>query len=679
MFNKKNILITGGTGNLGKKFVEILLKNYKPNKIVIYSRNELRQYEMQEEFQSQCMRYLIGDVRDFDRLKLAMKNVDYVIHTATLKNISITEYNPSECIKTNIHGSENIIHAAIENNVKKIISLSATKSVTPSNLYESTILTSDKLFIAANNLVAKELNTQFSVVRYASTFESSEYIESYFQKLINIGIEPKLIENIKRANIFFTLEDGVHFVLKSFERMQGGEMFIPKVSSRKIIELTLTLAKDLRHDVLDIYNHDDETKNNILDINNSNVRIEFDDHYVVQPTLKSKSVDFLKNTIGEKGTPSRNFIPYGKQLIEQDDINSVVNVLKSEYLTTGPRVKEFEDMLSSYCGAKYTVAVSNGTAALHLASLVLLNEGDKVLTTPNSFLATSNSILYVAAKPIFIDITKDGNIDLDLCEEAMKLDPSIKAIYVVAFSGNMINQKKLNYLKNTYNIKILEDCAHAIGAKYGDVNAGSCVNSDCSIFSFHPVKHLTTAEGGAITTNSKEIYDKLMRLRNHGIYKNLIMEPWVYEMKDLGFNYRVTDLQCALGISQLKKLNLFVETRFEIAKKYDYAFQNTIVKPLYTFDGNSSYHLYVVQVEFSKIKINKVELFNYLRDKKIGIQLHYIPINKQPYYKNLGYGNETTPNMDKYYEECFSLPMYPLLKEEEQNYVIQTLLEVLNT
>jgi len=372
-----------------------------------------------------------------------------------------------------------------------------------------------------------------------------------------------------------------------------------------------------------------------------------------------------------------SFIPYGKQFIEQDDIDAVIDTLKSDYLTTGPKVREFEEEISNYCGAKYCIAVSNGTAALHLASLVLLKKDDKVLTTPNSFLATSNAILYAGAKPIFVDIAKGGNIDLDLCEEALKKDPSIKALYGVSFSGKMLNQEKLKYLKDTYNILILEDNAHAIGAKFNKIKAGSCTNSDVSIFSFHPVKHLTTGEGGAITTNSKELYEKMLTLRGHGMVKTSQMKPWEYEMRELGFNYRITDIQCALGLSQLKKLDKFIERRVEISKKYDEVFKDTLVKSLYTYDGTSSYHLYVVQVDFSKLNITKVDMFHKLREKKIGIQLHYIPINKQPYYKGLGYGNEVTPVMDRYYEECFSLPMYPKLSDEEQEYVTQSLIEVL--
>lgn len=374
-----------------------------------------------------------------------------------------------------------------------------------------------------------------------------------------------------------------------------------------------------------------------------------------------------------------DFIPYGKQCISDDDINEVVKTLKSSYLTTGPKIQEYEEKLCSYTGVKYCLAVCNGTAALHLSSLVLLKKDDKVLTTPNSFLATSNSILYANAKPIFVDICKDGNIDLDLCEKELINDSSIKVIYAVAFSGNPLNQKKLKTLKEKYNIKILEDNAHAIGSSYEGIKAGSCVNSDISIFSFHPVKHLTTGEGGAITTNNKELYEKLLILRNHGMSANSGIAPWHYDMTALGFNYRITDIQCSLGISQLKKLDIFIQKRHEIAKFYDEEFASMVgVNPLYEYTKNSSYHLYVVKIDFEKFKISKKEFVLKLRENNIGLQYHYIPINKQPYYKDLGYGNEETPLMDKYYKEAISLPMYYSLSKEEQVYVIKKIKEVLH-
>jgi UDP-4-amino-4,6-dideoxy-N-acetyl-beta-L-altrosamine transaminase len=373
-----------------------------------------------------------------------------------------------------------------------------------------------------------------------------------------------------------------------------------------------------------------------------------------------------------------NFIPYSKQNISNEDIEAVVETLKSDYLTTGPKIKEFEEALCKYTGAKYCVAVSNGTAALHLASLALLNENDKVLTTVNSFLATSNSILYVNAKPIFVDICEDGNIDLDLCEEELKKDSSIKAIYVVHFSGLSVNQKRLKELKEKYNIKILEDCSHSIGASFEGIKAGACINSDISTFSFHPVKGFTTGEGGAISTNSKEIYEKLLVLRNHGMKVNPEIASWHYDMTELGFNYRLTDIACALGISQLKRLDNFLDKRKVLAKRYcDFFTKYDFIKPIYDFTQEAAYHLFIVNIDFDKFNIDKKDFVIKIRKKNIGLQFHYIPINKQPYYRNLGYGEEHTPIMNKYYKEAISLPLYPNLTNGEQDYVISSILEVL--
>lgn len=373
-----------------------------------------------------------------------------------------------------------------------------------------------------------------------------------------------------------------------------------------------------------------------------------------------------------------DFIPYGKQCINDEDINEVIKVLKSPFITTGPKAQEFGQALAEYCTAKYALPVANGTAALHIASLILLKEGDKVLSTPNSFLATSNAILYSSAIPIFVDICEDGNIDLDLCEKELIKDPSIKAIYAVAFSGNPLNQNKLKYLRNKYNIKILEDNAHAIGSIYEGIKAGSCENSDISIFSFHPVKHLTTGEGGAVTTNCKKTYEKLLLLRNHGMKLDTSIAPWHYDMSELGFNYRITDIQCALGISQLKRLDSFIKRRREIALRYEKNFENFEgIEPLYQYTSNSSYHLYVLRVDFEKFKISKKDFVLKLRALNVGCQYHYIPINKQPYYKSLGYGEEDTPIMDEYYKKTISIPMYYSLSDKEQDYVIKSIKDVL--
>jgi UDP-4-amino-4,6-dideoxy-N-acetyl-beta-L-altrosamine transaminase len=382
------------------------------------------------------------------------------------------------------------------------------------------------------------------------------------------------------------------------------------------------------------------------------------------------------------------FIPYGHQSIDESDILAVSDVLRSDFLTTGPKIKEFEEALSNFINATYAVAVSNGTAALHLASLTLLHKGDKVITTPNSFVATSNAILYAGGNPIFVDIKDDGNIDLDKVTELLEKDNSIKALYVVHFSGNPVEMEKLRYIKEHFGIKILEDASHALGAKYNGQNIGKCEFSDVATFSFHPVKHITTGEGGAITTDSKEIYEKLITLRNHGIVRDNFrntdlaydekgnQNPWYYEMVDLGFNYRLTDFQAALGMSQLKKLDHFLQKRNGLAKRYDEYFKNTIIKPLYRFNENSAYHLYVVRIDFDKLNITKAELFNKMKEKGIFLQVHYIPIPMQPYYRDLGYGADNLPSTLKYYKEAISLPIYPDLTFEMQEYVFENLLEI---
>ncbi len=300
MFDNKNILITGGTGSFGKKYTKLILEKYKPNKIIIYSRDELKQYEMSQDYNNKCMRYFIGDVRDADRLKKAMKDVDFVIHAAALKHVPIAEYNPMECIKTNINGAQNVIDAAIENRVKKIIALSTDKAANPVNLYGATKLASDKLFVAANNLVGKQ-DTSFSVVRYGNVIGSRGSVVPYFQKLISNGAKSLPITDLRMTRFMITLEQGVDFVLKNFERMSGGEIFIPKIPSMKIVDLASSMAPELAHDIVGI--RPGEKLHEIMcPSDDSHLTIEFDDHYVIAPTIKFTSHrDYHKNQLGEVG------------------------------------------------------------------------------------------------------------------------------------------------------------------------------------------------------------------------------------------------------------------------------------------------------------------------------------------------------------------------------------------
>jgi len=300
MFNNKNILITGGTGSFGKKYTEIILSKYKPNKIIIYSRDELKQYEMAQSFNDPCMRYFIGDVRDAQRLEEAMNGIDFVIHAAALKHVPVAEYNPMECIKTNINGAENVIRAAIKNNVEKVIALSTDKAANPINLYGATKLASDKLFVAANNMVGSQ-RTRFAVVRYGNVIGSRGSVIPFFNKLIADGATELPITDPRMTRFLITLEDGVNFVLKNFERMHGGEIFIPKIPSMKMTDLALAIAPNLPHKIIGI--RPGEKLHEIMcPADDSHLTLEFHDHYVIKPSIQIIiQGNYSKNKLGEIG------------------------------------------------------------------------------------------------------------------------------------------------------------------------------------------------------------------------------------------------------------------------------------------------------------------------------------------------------------------------------------------
>jgi UDP-N-acetylglucosamine 4,6-dehydratase len=302
MFNDKSILITGGTGSFGKQYVKTLLERYRPRKLIIYSRDELKQFEMQQDFPQSCMRFFLGDVRDRDRLIQAMNGVDYVIHAAALKQVPAAEYNPMECIKTNIHGAENVIHAAIANDVEKVIALSTDKAANPINLYGATKLVSDKLFVAANN-VAGGYQTRFSAVRYGNVVGSRGSVVPFFKKQIAEGCEPLPITDVLMTRFWITVQQGVDFVLKNFERMHGGEIFVPKIPSVKVVDLARALAPNLPHRIIGI--RPGEKLHEIMcPADDSHLTLEFDDHYVIKPTIQfSGQVDFATNRLGESGRP----------------------------------------------------------------------------------------------------------------------------------------------------------------------------------------------------------------------------------------------------------------------------------------------------------------------------------------------------------------------------------------
>ena len=375
-------------------------------------------------------------------------------------------------------------------------------------------------------------------------------------------------------------------------------------------------------------------------------------------------------------------IPYGRQNITDSDIEAVVEVLKSELLTQGPKIAEFEEAFAEYIGVKYAVAVSNGTAALHLCALTLgVKEGDKVITTPLTFAATANCVRYAGGEVIFADIDpKTYLLDINSVERLLEASPKgiFKGIIPVDFAGRAVDLQAFRKLADRYDCWIIEDACHAPGGYFRDTdgtkhNCGSGEFADLAIFSFHPVKHIAAGEGGMITTNDEKLYHKLRNLRTHGIQQRPELKQfnhglWYYEMQELGFNYRLTDFQAALGISQLKRADEGLKRRKEIAKIYQEAFNNKafIKKQTGVVEGHA-YHLYVVEVE------RRNELYEYLRKYDIFAQIHYIPVHLMPYYRQFGWKDGDLPRVEEYYKNCISLPMYPTLKLDEHKFVIDTI------
>ncbi len=381
-------------------------------------------------------------------------------------------------------------------------------------------------------------------------------------------------------------------------------------------------------------------------------------------------------------------IPYGRQQIDNSDIDSVVEVLKSKFITQGEEVPNFEKTLINYCGASYGVALNSATSALHLACRALdLSKNDIVWTSPISFVASANCVLYCGASIDFVDIDPlTYNLDPKKLKEKLmeaKLSDSLpKVVIIVHLCGQPTNLKEIWELSIEYGFKIIEDASHALGAKYYSSLIGSCKYSSITVFSFHPVKMITTGEGGMALTNDIKIFEKIKLLRSHGITRDQSLMttekegPWYYQQLELGYNYRMTDIQAALGISQMKKLNKFVEKRTNLAKRY---YQNIssprIQLPSFIKDIKSSWHIYVIRLK--GININKKKnIFNNLLNSGIGVNLHYIPIHLHPYYRKMGFYKGQFPEAENYYLEAITLPLYPSLKQEEQDMIINKITEL---
>ncbi len=377
-------------------------------------------------------------------------------------------------------------------------------------------------------------------------------------------------------------------------------------------------------------------------------------------------------------------IPYGRQHLDDEDIRAVVEVLRSDFLTQGPKVREFEDALAEYVGAKFVVVFSSGTAALHAAYYSIgLSRGDEFITTPITFAATSNAGLYLGAVPTFVDIEADtGNMDVSRVED--KITNRTRLIVPVHYAGHPVDMEKLYDVAQKYGVSIIEDACHALGAKYKGMRVGSPVYSEMVVFSFHPVKHITTGEGGAVATNSSQLYERLLMFRQHGVTRQNFVNPpdgpWYYEMQELGFNYRLTDIQSALGISQLKKLGKFVDKRKQIVKWYERLLGSNpyVDLPVEKEYADPSWHLYPVRLK-DGYKEKKKRLFERLGEDGIKLQVHYIPVYMHPYYRKLGYGVGICPIAEDFYRREMSLPIYYSLDINDVSYVVDRICDALGS
>lgn len=384
------------------------------------------------------------------------------------------------------------------------------------------------------------------------------------------------------------------------------------------------------------------------------------------------------------GRPTREtYLPYGRQTVNNDDIDSVVKALKGDYLTTGPYLKEFEEKVAKYVGAKYAVAVVNGTAALHMACFAAgIKEGDEVIVSPMTFAASANCVLYCGGTPVFVDIDPNTyNIDPDKIEE--KITSKTKAIIPVDFAGQSVDMDKIKSIADKYGLIIIEDAAHALGSEYKGVKVGS--QADMVEFSFHPVKPITTAEGGIITTNNEELYKKMVLFRAHGITRDseLLEEnhgPWYYEQQFLGYNYRLTDVQSALGTSQMNRIEEFIKRRRDIVNKYNNAFKNIkeVVTPYQAEFSYSGWHIYVIKIRPELLTGTRKEIFEALQAENIGVNVHYLPVYLHPYYKALGYEKGICPNAEDLYENMITLPLFPSMTEKDVEDVIDAVNKVVD-
>jgi len=703
---KTKVLITGGSGLLAVNWALSTRSNYAVTLLLHHRKISLPGVDTDIVFLSSL---------DECSSVLAKHQPDIVIHTAGLTNVEECESNPNLAQVVNVDLAKNISIACSNQGIKLV-------HISTDHLFlgDQEFSTEDSVTNPVNNYAKSKLlgeqqvlkNCKDALIIRTNFFSwGTKYRQSFSDFILNKLRNNESVDLF--SDVFFTpifvdeLSKKVHLLIN---KNLSGVFNVASNERLSKYEFGIKLAKCFNLDTNLINKISINDKLDLIkrpkDMSLSNDKVCKALNCKVLSIHDQLKVLKRQEDNGVSDQVMLSVIPYGKHYIDEDDIQSVVNVLRHGMLTQGPKVGEFENKIANYVGAKYAVAVANGTAALHLACMALeIGEGDEVVTTPNTFVATSNSILYVGAKPVFVDIDNQTlNIDIDQIEKAILNSSNIKAIFPVHFAGLPSDMERIKQLADKYNLAIVEDASHALGATFNDGSrVGNCQYSDMTTLSFHPVKGIAAGEGGMITTNNKSLYHKLTLLRSHGITKgnfefpgisypdsslknkdialeNGELKRWYYEMQYLGYNYRITDIQCALAISQMDKIDLFLDGRRSMAKFYDQAFAEVLnITPLQNHGrDNSSHHIYVVSVDFDKIGLTRNQFMTRLAEKGVGSQVHYIPVVSQPYYQDMGYEIEQYPVIGNYYQNTLSIPLYYGLSNTEQELIISSIKELLN-
>lgn len=717
----KTVMITGGTGSFGRKCAQILLEQSQIKRLILFSRDEQKHVNLKRTIFPQSkypqVRFFVGDVRDEQRLKYALRDVDFVIHAAAMKHVDMAEYNPHECISTNVAGAKNVIHASIECGVEKVIALSTDKAASPINLYGATKLCSDKLFVACNSLSGKG-GTRFAVVRYGNVLNTSGSVVPFFQEQQANGELP--ITDPDMTRFIITQEQGVSFVLDSMQRMFGGEVFVPKIPSTRILDIAKAVAPECKTKVVGI-RPGEKLHECMIPVDESRLAVEFDDYFIIRPTqrLWTNEIPYydisgtpcprgfsytsdnndqwltaenLRDLIEEPEHPptlrmptatenkqATNTLPYSKQEIDQQDVDAVLKVLRSGWLTTGPVVNQFEDAVADFVSSENAVSFSNGTAALHGAVAVAgIGPGDEVIVPAITFVATANAVSYCGGTPVFADVDPNTLL-MDPQDVVRKISKRTRAIITMDYAGQPCDYPTFKKIADQNQLKLIADACHGIGATSFGRPIPEWVDMAC--YSFHPVKPMTTCEGGMVATSNSEYATALRSFRNHGIstdhHQRAQAGTCYYDMESLGFNYRLSDVHCALGISQLQKLSGWRERREEISQSYRQELKTLNgVKPLKVECGVvHAHHLFVVRWSESSTGVSRDSAITQLREAGIRANVHYRPVYDHSFYRNQHQSHKmfACPNADMVYPELISLPIFPAMDQQDVKRVVAEL------